>query len=80
MRHTADWTVLNHLLTVLETPELHAPVRATLRDALRRLADALRVVAGEQRRGSARLIGAHLADPRTVRLDPLPRVLPGAPN
>ncbi|MFF5018822.1 hypothetical protein [Streptomyces sp. NPDC001165] len=80
VRHTADWTVLNHLLTVLESPGLHAPVRATLRNALRRLADTLRVQAGAQRREAARSIGAYLADPRTERLDPVPRVPPGAPN
>ncbi|MFI8240171.1 zinc-dependent metalloprotease [Streptomyces sp. NPDC085866] len=80
VQQTADWTVLNHLLTVLESPGLHAPVRATLREALRRLADTLRVQGGEQRREAARSVGAYLADPRTVRLDPLPRVPPGAPN
>ncbi|SOD90851.1 hypothetical protein SAMN06272765_6625 [Streptomyces sp. Ag109_G2-15] len=29
---------------------------------------------------AAELIDAYLADPRSVRLDPLPRVQPGAPN
>ncbi|SOD90849.1 hypothetical protein [Streptomyces sp. Ag109_G2-15] len=33
VRHTADQTVLTHLLTVLDTSGLHAPVRATLRAA-----------------------------------------------
>ena len=81
LRHTADWTVLTHLLTVLDAPGLHAPVRATLRAALRRLADTLRpMVDREQQVMAAELIDAYLADPRTVRLDPLPRVPPGAPN
>lgn len=81
VRHTADWTVLTHLLTVLDPPGLHSPVRATLRAALRRLADTLRPMADrEQQVMAAELIDAYLADPRAVRLDPLPRVPPGAPN
>ncbi|GHI01841.1 Matrixin [Streptomyces cellostaticus] len=80
VRDTADWTVLNHLLTALDTPGLPAPVRATLKAALRALAVRLRERGGEQRVEAAELIASYLADPRSVRLDPLPRVPPGAPN
>ncbi|MGW2385939.1 zinc-dependent metalloprotease [Streptomyces sp. NPDC001658] len=80
VQHTADWTLLNHLLTVLDDDALRAPVRDPLRAALLRLAAELRVADDERRRAAADLIGRHLTDPGSVRLDPLPRVPPGAPN
>ncbi|MFG2881974.1 zinc-dependent metalloprotease [Streptomyces sp. NPDC048297] len=76
---TAGWTVLNHLLTVLDGSGLHAPVRATLRAALRGFTARLRVWDAEER-AAAETIEAYLTDPRSVRLDPLPRVPPGEPN
>jgi hypothetical protein len=76
---TAGWTVLNHLLTVLDGPGLHAPVRADLRAVLREFTARLRVWDGEER-AAAETIEAYLTDPRSVRLDPLPRVPPGEPN
>ncbi|MEU6147840.1 zinc-dependent metalloprotease [Streptomyces sp. NPDC047081] len=80
VQHTADWTLLNHLLTVLRDGALHAQVRAALRGALRRLAGELREEYEDGRREAADLIDRALADPASVRLDPLPRVPPGAPN
>ncbi|MGI5451769.1 zinc-dependent metalloprotease [Streptomyces sp. CA-249302] len=77
---TADWTLVNHLLTVLKDGTLHAPVRAELRGTLRRFATELREGVGDGRREAADLIDGFLADADSVRLDPLPRVPPGAPN
>ena len=80
VQHTADWTLLNHLLTVLDGEILRGPVRAALRGCLRRLATDLRHQDDDRRREAADLIAGYLADPGSVRLDPLPRVPPGAPN
>ncbi|WP_406437759.1 zinc-dependent metalloprotease [Streptomyces sp. NBC_01613] len=81
VRHTADWTLLNHLLTVLRDGTLHAQVRTELRSVLRQLATELRQSDSEDtRREAADLISGFLADLDSVRLDPLPRVPPGAPN
>ncbi|ANS62585.1 hypothetical protein SLINC_0361 [Streptomyces lincolnensis] len=80
VQHTADWTLLNHLLTVLDDDALRASVRDPLRAALHHLAAELRVADDERRRAAADLIGRHLTDPGSVRLDPLPRIPPGAPN
>ena len=80
VQHTADWTLLNHLLTLLDDTALHAPVRMSLRGAVRRLAAELRCQGDEQAREAGELIRAFLADAGSVRVDPLPRVPPGAPN
>ncbi|MEV0643117.1 zinc-dependent metalloprotease [Streptomyces sp. NPDC050619] len=80
VQHTADWTLLNHLLTVLDDDTPRAQVRAHLRGALRRLATELRAADDDRRREAADLISGFLTDPGSVRLDPLPRVPPGAPN
>ena len=81
VQHTADWSLLNHLLTVLRDGTLHAPVRTELRGALRQLATELRQSDDEgPRREAAELISGFLTDPDSARLDPLPRVPPGAPN
>ncbi|WOX16587.1 zinc-dependent metalloprotease [Streptomyces sp. N50] len=80
VQHAADWTLLNHLLTLLDDTDLHAPVRMTLRGAVRRLGAELRCQADEQAREAAELIRAFFADAGSVRVDPLPRVPPGAPN
>ena len=80
VQHAADWTLLNHLLTLLDDTAVHAPVRMTLRGAVRRLGSELRCQTDEQAREAAELIRAFLADAGSVRVDPLPRVPPGAPN
>lgn len=80
VQYTAAWTLLNHLLTVLGDDTLHAAVRTALRSALSRFANELRQGNHDGQREAADLISGFLADPRSVRLDPLPRVPPGAPN
>ncbi|MET8978911.1 zinc-dependent metalloprotease [Streptomyces sp. NPDC004539] len=79
VQRTADWAVLHHVLRVLGEGGLHAPVRAEVRSVVREFA----VVLGhgdEHRRAGGELAVAYLADPGSVRLDPLPRVPAGAPN
>ncbi|WP_043664166.1 zinc-dependent metalloprotease [Streptomyces xylophagus] len=80
VQHAADWTLLNHLLPLLDDAALHAPVRMALRGAVRRLGTELRCQGDEQAREAGELIRAFLADAGSVRVDPLPRVPPGAPN
>ncbi|MFF3336628.1 zinc-dependent metalloprotease [Streptomyces sp. NPDC002888] len=80
VQHTADWTLLNHLLATLDDPALQPPVRSSLRSTLRRLATDLRRRDDDHAHEAADLIGRHLTDPGPVRLDRLPRVPPGAPN
>ena len=81
VQHTADWTLLHQTLATAEDPGLQPPVRSRLRGALRRLADELRPREDDDHaREAAELIGRWLADPDAVRLDPLPRIPPGAPN
>ncbi|ALV37793.1 zinc-dependent metalloprotease [Streptomyces sp. CdTB01] len=80
VQYTAAWTLLNHLLTVLREGALHAAVRTALRSVLTRFAAELRQGGHDGQREAADLISGFLADPGTVRLDPLPRVPPGAPN
>ena len=80
VQHAADWTLLNHLLTLLDDTALHTPVRMSLRGAVRRLGTELRCQGDEQAREAGELIRAFLADAGSVRVDPLPRVPPGAPN
>ncbi|MEV8540825.1 zinc-dependent metalloprotease [Streptomyces sp. NPDC051572] len=80
VQHAADWTLLNHLLTLLDDTDLHAPVRMSLRGAVRRLGTELRCQGDEQAREAGESIRAFLADAGSVRVDPLPRVPPGAPN
>ncbi|MGW3287433.1 zinc-dependent metalloprotease [Streptomyces sp. NPDC001002] len=80
VRDTAEWTLLNHLLTVAEDGTLHAIARTELRAALRRFAEEAGRRDDDGAREAADLIGRFLSDPDSVRLDPLPRVPPGAPN
>ncbi|QNP75446.1 zinc-dependent metalloprotease [Streptomyces roseirectus] len=79
VQRTGDWTVLHHALRVLEGDGVHAVVRAELRDALRRFAEEVRLGDGHRRAGGE-LVVSYLADPAAVRLEPAPRVPPGAPN
>ncbi|MEU6348393.1 zinc-dependent metalloprotease [Streptomyces sp. NPDC047072] len=87
VQRTVDWALLHHVLRTLDAEVLHAPVRSELRSVLREFAAVLREMGGDhhQRDGdhhreAAGLITAYLADPGSVRLDPAPRVPPGAPN
>jgi Met-zincin/Domain of unknown function (DUF5117) len=87
VQRAANWTVLRYLLETLEQDTLHPQVRAEVRESLRALAaeflDQGRPAGqpghpGDQAEAAA-LINGYLADPRSVRLDPLPRIPPGAP-
>ncbi|MEW1721979.1 zinc-dependent metalloprotease [Streptomyces sp. NPDC093109] len=79
VQRTSDWVVLRHLLAAVGDDATHPPVRAELRSALRDLA--ARIGSGDaQEREAAEQITAYLTDPASVRLDPLPRIPPGAPN
>jgi hypothetical protein len=80
VQQAADWTLLNHLLTVVDDTALHTPVRMSLRGALRRIGNELRCQRDEQAREAGELIRDFLADAGSVRVDPLPRIPPGAPN
>ncbi|HEY8983878.1 MAG TPA: zinc-dependent metalloprotease, partial [Streptomyces sp.] len=79
VQRTADWAVLHHVLRLLGAEGLHAPVREEVRSVVRELAVVLGQGDGHRRAGGELLV-AYLADPGSVRLDPLPRVPPGAPN
>jgi hypothetical protein len=77
---TADWVLLHHLLRTLGADELHAPVRAEIRAVLRQLAGELERARGPQEQEAAELIRGHLTAAASLRVDPLPRIPPGAPN
>lgn len=82
VQRAANWVLLRYLLEALQGNALHAQVRADVRQALRALARWLRLP-GPGNRGdreeAAALIDGYLADPAGTRLDPLPRLPPGAP-
>lgn len=80
VQHTADWTLLHQVLRTLDTDALHAPVRSELRSTLRELATDLRQKNGNHHHEAADFLTAYLTDPASVRLDPPPRLPPGAPN
>lgn len=80
----ANWVVLDALLLALDGRQLHAPVDADVRAALRRWQAWLerndgRGSVAASRAEAATLIGAWLADPTSVKLRPLPQIPPGAP-
>lgn len=80
MQHTADWALLHHALRTLDSDARHAPVRSEFRAVLRGLAPDLRQQGGDHHEEAVELSTAYPAAPDSVRLDPLPRVPPGAPN
>ncbi|MGX5185161.1 hypothetical protein ACWKT5_20585 [Streptomyces avermitilis] len=80
MQHTADWALLHHALAVVDAKVLHAPVRARIRSVLRQLASVLGQKNSDHSQEAAHLLNAHLTGPTSARLDPLPRIPPGAPN
>lgn len=80
----ANWVVLDALLQALDGGKLHANVDADLRQQLRGLAAWLNANPGKGTTAASRAqaadhIGRYLADPRSVKLRPLPEIPPGAP-
>jgi hypothetical protein len=80
----ANWVVLDALLDTLEAGKLHAQVDAEVRAALQDwqawlARNAGRGNAAASRTEASALIGKYLADPKSVRLRPLPVIPPGAP-
>lgn len=81
---TASWTTLDAALNLLETGQLHAQVDADVRAELKRWQQWLTqntaaTGTAASRREAAALIGRYLADPKSVKLRPLPPIPPGAP-
>jgi hypothetical protein len=80
----ANWVVLDALLNALDAGKLHAQVdaevRASLVDWQKWLAkNAGGGSAGASRAEAAATIAKYLADPKSVKLRPLPVIPPGAP-
>ena len=80
----ANWVVLDALLNALEAGGLHAQVDADLRASLRQWQQWLAKHPGggdvaASRAEAAATIGRYLADPKSVKLRPLPAIPPGAP-
>ena len=80
----ANWVVLDALLNALEAGGLHAQVDADLRASLRQWQQWLAKHPGggdvaASRAEAAATIGRYLADPKLVKLRPLPAIPPGAP-
>lgn len=81
---TANWTTLDALLATLDGGQLHSAVEAEVRAQLQQWQRWLAQNPGsaeqaQNRREAAALIGRYLADPRAVKLRPLPPIPPGAP-
>jgi hypothetical protein len=80
----ANWVVLDVLLNTLDAGQLHAQVDADLRASLQTWQAWLAKNAGRgsvaaSRAEAAATIGKYLADPKSVKLRPLPVIPPGAP-
>jgi hypothetical protein len=80
----ANWVVLDALLGALEAGQLHAEVDADVRASLVGWQKWLAKNAGEGSTGASRaeaasMIAKYLADPKSVKLRPLPTIPPGAP-
>ena len=80
----ANWVVLDALLHTLDAGNLHASVDAEVRSALHGWQAWLAKNAGAgsdaaSRTEASNLIGKYLADPKSVKLRPLPMIPPGAP-
>lgn len=81
---TANWVVLDAMLILLDGGKLHPAVDAQIRAASRDLAAWLQKnpgtgITAASRVQAAEHIARYLADPRSVKLRPLPLVPPGAP-
>ena len=80
----ANWVLLDAMLNVLEGGKLHPGVQAELRGAAGEFAAWLAKNPGQgatasSRKQAAELVRGYLADPRSVKLRPMPAVPPGAP-
>ena len=80
----SDWVVLDALLHALDAGQLHAQVDADVRASLEQWQKWLAKNAGDgavaaSRAEAAATIGKYLADPKSVKLRPLPTIPPGAP-
>jgi hypothetical protein len=80
----ANWVVLDAVLNLLDGGKLHAGVEAEVRQPMRELAAWLlknpgQGVVGDSRKQAAEQIQRYLADPRSVKLRPMPAIPPGAP-
>lgn len=80
-----NWTTLDAALNLLDTAQLHAQVDADVRAQLTLWQSWLTQnasgdgTAAASRREAAALIRRYLADPKSVKLRPLPPIPPGAP-
>ncbi|MGN6519006.1 MAG: zinc-dependent metalloprotease [Dokdonella sp.] len=84
VQDAANWVALDTLLHVLDDGGLHAQVDAEVRTSLQQWQDWLRRQAGNDSTGASRALAAetirkYLADPKSVKLRPLPTIPPGAP-
>ncbi len=80
----ANWVVLDALLNALDAGQLHAQVDADVRASLVQWQKWLAKNAGSGSVGASReeaasTIAKYLADPKSVKLRPLPMIPPGAP-
>jgi len=80
----ANWVVLDALLNALDAGQLHAQVDADVRASLVQWQTWLAKNAGSGSVGASReeaasTITKYLADPKSVKLRPLPVIPPGAP-
>jgi len=80
----ANWVVVDALLNTLDAGQLHAQVDAEVRATLQQWQKWLAKNAGDagvaaSRGEAAALIGKYLADPKSVKLRPVPAIPPGAP-
>lgn len=84
VQDAANWVVLDALLHVLDDGKLHAQVDAEVRACLQQWQTALAKqgggdAVGASRASAAETIRKYLADPKSVKLRPLPTIPPGAP-
>ena len=80
----ANWVVLDSLLNAVDAAQLDAQVDATVRASLQTwqawlVKNPARDGVGASRAEAAELIRKYLADPKSVKLRPLPVIPPGAP-
>lgn len=84
VQNAANWVVLDALLRALDDGKLHAQVEAEVRASLQQWQSWLAKqgggdAAGASRASAAETIRKYLADPKSVKLRPLPPIPPGAP-
>jgi hypothetical protein len=84
VQDAANWVVLDALLHVLDDGGLHAQVDADVRASLQQWQGWLAKQGGSDAVAASRALAAetirkYLADPKSVKLRPLPAIPPGAP-